>query len=638
MSSRSLRGPVAALMIGAAAVATAGPATDEADLTRLVGQRVEDFALTDATTGQPVRLHDFEGKSAAVLVFTGVGCPIGDLYMPRLVDLEKRYRDRGVVFLAIDSNVLREPAALADQAKQFNLPFPILIDDGHKVADALAAERTCEALVLDAKAHLRYRGAIDDQYGIGAAREAPKQNFLADAIDAVLAGRTPETAGTSVVGCPIERDRPSAEVDRAQLAALPVEARVTALVGAAQRVRSASEELLKAWEEVEGDEAIEVGAVNYAEHVAPILQAKCQTCHRPGQVAPFPLLGYDDARRRASAIAEAVDLRRMPPWHADPRHGRFENDRSLTPRDRATLLAWVEQDAPRGNPADEPAPKAWPEGWTIGEPDAVIEMAETYTVKSEGVEPYRWFRVPSGFTEDKWIEAAEARPGDPTVVHHILVFAVPPGTKARPDFRRGHLVGYAPGDIPSVYPAGTAKKIAAGSDLIFQMHYTPNGKVRIDRSKVGFRFARGPIDREALTLAIPQGRLEIPPHDPDYRADSKFNFPRDAQLLGFLPHMHLRGKDFQYTATYADGTSETLLSVPAFDFGWQSYYRLAKPLAFRKGEQIDCRAHFDNSAANPVNPDPTATVRWGDQTWEEMMIGYVDISFPIDAAGADGDD
>jgi hypothetical protein len=340
-------------------------------------------------------------------------------------------------------------------------------------------------------------------------------------------------------------------------------------------------------------------------------------------VGPFPLEKYDDARGHAAMIREVVDDRRMPPWHADPRYGKFSNDRRLSPRERSTLLAWVDHGAPLGDPAALPAPRTFPEKWTIGTPDAVFEIPAPQVVAAQGTLDYVHVRVPTHFKEDRWIQAAEAQPGDRAVVHHIIVYVDDHGGRRR---RGGeaHLCGFAPGDLPTVLPAGTAKKIPAGSDLIFQIHYTPNGTMRTDRSRVGFIYAKAPVEHQAYTHGIAQRRFLIPPGADNYPVASSFTFPRDAHLLSFMPHMHLRGKSFEYRATYPDGTSEVLLSVPAYDFGWQTAYALATPKAMPKGTRIDCQAHYDNSAGNPANPDPKRAVTWGDQTFEEMMIGYID--------------
>ncbi len=631
MSTTAVRWALFALAIGLGSNLETLAFAQEADsesLSRMIGEPVAGFTLPDVSTGEPLAIDHCQEAKARVLIFTGIDCPVGDLYMPRLLELVDRFSPQGAVFFGINSNRLQTAEEAAEQVKSFGLNFPILKDEGNVVADALQVLRTCEVLVIDAQGVLRYRGAVDDQYGLGIAREEPRMHYLADAIEAVLAGEDVRYEATSVVGCPIER----VEVAPFEKRDLPVAERVTALVSAADLVRPPSEELTAAWAEYAPDEDAlidEVGPVTYSKDVAPIILNKCQNCHRPSQVGPFTLFNYEEVARRANGIQEVVDLRRMPPWHADPRHGHFDNNRSLTSLERATLLAWIEQGTPEGDPANLPEPIEWSDGWLIGEPDLVVEMPEPYTVKAEGVENYQYIKVPLNLPEDRWIQAAEARPGDRSVVHHIIAYIVPKGQR-RADERRGHLCGYAPGEMPTILPPGTAKKIPAGSDLVLQMHYTPIGKVRRDRSQVGLIFAKEPPAREGITMPMANSRFEIPPGDPAYEVRSGRTFDRETRLHAFMPHMHLRGKAFQYTLTRAgQKDSEILLQIPAYDFGWQSYYRLAEPIELKPGDRIDCVAHFDNSTGNPVNPDPEATVRWGDQTWQEMMIGYVDISFPI---------
>ncbi|MGH9675829.1 MAG: hypothetical protein ACRD36_01900, partial [Candidatus Acidiferrum sp.] len=356
-------------------------------------------------------------------------------------------------------------------------------------------------------------------------------------------------------------------------------------------------------------------------------------CHRPTQVGPMPLLTYDDALAWSEMIREVVTQNRMPPWYADPAYGEFSNDRRLTKDDRAALLAWVDGGCPKGDAKLMPPAKAYPEGWRIGKPDVVITMPEAYHVPakagSQGIE-YQYFVVPTNFPEDVWVQAAEAKPGNAAVVHHIIAFARPPdgGQRDRQDkVGNGFLVAYAPGDMPAVFSPGIAKRIAKGSDIIFQLHYTPNGMAGDDRSSVAFVFAKGPPRHEARTRAIEQNFLAIPKGASNHEVKVSSTFRRDAELLSLMPHMHLRGKDFEYRVRFPDGKSEVLLSVPHYDFNWQSIYRLKRPLKLPAGTKIECTAHYDNSAGNPNNPDPTKNVFWGDQTWEEMMIGFVDYEY-----------
>jgi peroxiredoxin len=595
----------------------------EPPLDRGIGKPVADFTLAD-TAGKPVRLHDFGRKQTVVLVFLGTDCPVGNLYAPRLVELSRQYQDRKVAFLAINANAHETAEQAAAHARTHGIAFPVLKDTGNEVADQLQVERMCDVLLIDEEGVLRYRGAVDDQYGQGTRKDAPAKPYLRDALEAVLAGRPVEVAATPVIGCLLDR-------------AVAPPARAVQ----SRRVRPAAAELIAAFDAVEGKEPVEVGRVTYAGDVAAILQKRCQSCHRPGEVAPFSLLSYDDARGHAAMIAEVVDDRRMPPWHADPRYGHFRNDRHLDARERATLLAWVEQGAPLGDPAVLPPPRTFTEGWQIGTPDIIFELPESQTVAAQGTIPYIYLRVPTHFKEDVWVQAAEARPGDAAVVHHIVV-GIDDHSGKRRGMGEGHLCGTAPGDMPTILPPGTAKLIPAGSDLIFQMHYTPVGTVHTDRSRVGLVLAKGPVEHRVHTRAIGQRDFLIPPGAPNYPVTSTFTFPRDAHLYSFMPHMHLRGKTFKYMATYPNGSSEVLLSVPAYDFGWQSVYMLAEPKAMPKGTRIDCYATFDNSADNPSNPDPTKAVAFGEQTWEEMMIGWLDYidDAPVVAGGtaAGGED
>ncbi len=603
------------------AVATAAAEDEAPPLDRMVGQRMSNFTLNDPAANRPYSLYGFAGKKGVVLIFMGTECPVGNVYAPRMVVLNHEYRAKGIVFLGINSNAGDTEAEVAEHAKQYELDFPVLKDRDNVVADMALADRTPEVLVLDGAARIRYRGAIDDQYSYGARRPEPKNHYLRDALDAILEGREVETRATEVIGCRIERVEPKVAEKKA---------------GEDVRVRPAAPEIMAAHEEID-PEVGDLGQVTYASTAAAIIQNKCQSCHRPGQVAPFPLTNYDEVRKHSAMIEEVVDNRRMPPWHADPRHGDFSNDRSLTAKERATLLAWIEQGTPLGDPKDIPEAPDYPEGWSIGEPDVVFELPEPYTVPAQGVVDYVYLRVPTNFTEDKWVQAAEARPGARSVVHHILVFVDDHQGKGRRGPEGGsHFCGYAPGDMPSNFADGTAKKIPAGSDLIFQMHYTPDGRVRQDVSKVGFVFAKAPVTREARTVPVLNSKFMIPANADNVPVSASMTLPHDVRLLSFMPHMHLRGKSFQYTITKPGGEPEIALSVPAYDFGWQSYYVLKEPMDLPKGTKIDCLAHYDNTAGNPHNPDPEKIVRWGEQTFEEMMIGYIDIDVPVADAPREG--
>jgi hypothetical protein len=362
--------------------------------------------------------------------------------------------------------------------------------------------------------------------------------------------------------------------------------------------------------------------VTFSKDVAPIFYKNCTGCHRPGEIAPMSLLTYKDARPWAKSIRDKVANREMPPWHADPKHGEWRNDRRISQEAINTIISWVNN----GDPKDLPAMPEYTPGWRIGKPDETFSAPEQ-SVPAEGVVAYQYLTVPTNFKEDRWITSAEIRSSAHAVVHHVIVFVQEPGATSRLQGRL--LVGFAPGEDPAVFRPGFGRKIPAGSNLLFQIHYTPNGTPAKDISTVGLIYAKAPVQHTVVTRPVLQTAFEIPPGDPNYQVKSSFTFNESAQLYSFMPHMHLRGKDFEYKAIFPDGTSKILLSVPRYDFNWQTYYVLKDPIAVPKGTRIECVAHFDNSTNNKYNPDPTKAVKWGDQTWEEMMIGWM--SFVYDS-------
>jgi hypothetical protein len=392
--------------------------------------------------------------------------------------------------------------------------------------------------------------------------------------------------------------------------------------------------------------------VTFYQDVLPVLQKNCQNCHRPGESAPMSLLTYAEARPWAKAMKQAVLSRKMPPWFADAKHGSWANDRSLAEADRNVLIAWADSGAREGDSKHAPAPLRFTEGWTIGKPDTVFEMPAAAEVPAQGTIEYQYIVVPTGFTEDKWVQTAEARPGNRALVHHIIAFVREPGSKWMRDAQPGvpfipqkkkddngrqvggensfggeFLVGYAPGTVPETLAPGQAKLIKAGSDIVFQMHYTANGKAGSDRSRLGLIFAKEPPKERVFMLAVGTQKFVIPAGADNHRVDASMTLHADTTLVSLLPHMHLRGKAFEYRAVYPTGETEVLLSVPKYDFNWQlSYYPTVKKV-LPKGTKIEATAFYDNSANNPANPDPKSEVRYGDQSWEEMMFGFFDVAF-----------
>jgi hypothetical protein len=394
------------------------------------------------------------------------------------------------------------------------------------------------------------------------------------------------------------------------------------------------------------------GAPAFYRDVLPILQQHCQACHRPGEVAPMPFVTYGQTRPFARVIAEDARNRKMPPWFADPRVGHFSNDASLSAEEIDTLAAWAAANAPAGNAADAPPPRHWAEGWNIPQPDLVVRMPKPVAIPALCDVEYTYEIVPTGFTEGRWVQMSEIRPSSRENVHHAVVYIRPPDSpwlrhapvgvpftassmkneEDRHDTRTTKadiLLVYAPGSSPDNWPEGMAKFIPAGSDLIFQMHYTTHGRATTDQTSVGIVFAKQPPAKRVLTLQLTNSSFVIPPGVDDHRVEVHGSLPNDALLLSFFPHMHLRGKRFEYNILRADGTTETLLRVN-YDFYWQLSYRLAQPLPLKARTVLQAVAWYDNSKNNPHNPDPSSAVYWGDQTYDEMMVGFFDVAVPPD--------
>ncbi len=388
-------------------------------------------------------------------------------------------------------------------------------------------------------------------------------------------------------------------------------------------------------------------AASFYPDVAPILERRCQTCHRSGGMAPMPLTSYEEVRPWAKAIRQSVIQRTMPPWPADRNHGRFANDPTLPESEILTIRDWVDSGSPRGKSADRRAAKTWPDQWTI-RPDLIAGMPRPFRLPARGEVDYQYVVIPLGLKKDQWVNAVEAKPGNRTVVHHIVLYVRQPGSdwlkevpagevwapKGRTIAEKrsiGHttsdiLLVYAPGSAATRWRAGMAKKIQAGSDLVLQIHYTPNGKPASDQTQVALEFAAGDPQYQVLTLQMGTDRIRIPPGDSDYRLTVSGTMPNDALLLSLFPHMHLRGKSFEYRLTGANGQYETLLKIPRWNFNWQMDYVLAEPKLLRAGQRLQIEAHYDNSANNPDNPDPSAEVEWGESSFEEMMIGFFDLA------------
>ena len=403
--------------------------------------------------------------------------------------------------------------------------------------------------------------------------------------------------------------------------------------------------------------AAESRAPTYHRDVAPILQARCETCHRSGEIGPMSLRSYAEVRPWAEAIKESVLLKRMPPWFADSRVGlHFKNDRSLSQAEIDTLAAWADAGAPEGDRLDAPAHKEYLEGWNIPEPDLIFELSRPFEVPAEGDVEYQYHVIPTGFTRDTWVRASEIRPNNREVVHHVIVFVRPPGStymeearpgefyvpdKAKERTRRNNkrevFSRYTPGFPAEVLAPGEARLIPAGSDFVVQLHYTPTGKPQTDRSRFGLVLATEPTRREVRTVAILNRTFAIPPGAANFRIDARQEITSPLEVTALKPHMHLRGKAFEYRVVWPDGGKDVLLRVPRYDFNWQLNYELAEPLSLPRGAVLEATGWYDNSPNNPANPDPGQEVRWGDQSREEMMIGWYEATFPVNDSGKSDD-
>ncbi len=580
------------------------------------GTKVASFTLRDFR-GAESSLEQFAAKKAVVLAFVGCECPVAKLYGPRLATLAKAYEAQGVQFLGIDANQQDGVSQIARFARDSGIAFPILKDVNNVLADQLGVERTTEVVVLDGERTIRYRGRIDDQYNVGISRTTTTQNDLSAALDELLAGKPISKPATPAVGCFIGRVRKSPAT----------------------------------------------GTVTFAKDVARILNTHCVECHRPGQIGPFSLTSYEDAIGWADTIDEVVRQGRMPPWHADPRYGHFANDSRLTALEKKTIADWVQAGTPEGDPKDAPPAPVFAEGWRIPKPDVVFTIPKPYKVKATGTIDYQFFVIDTGFTEDKWIQAAEVKPSCRAVVHHALIFAQPPseplvlnpdtmtpqkgvlnrggggarqggnrpagGPRGRGPTEGGFiskwLAAAVPGARPMWLPEGMAKRAPAGSRLVIQIHYTATGAPQEDQCSIGLVFADPKaVRKEVVTDMVANPRFEIPPRAPDFKVEAERVLEQDEEVLAWMPHTHVRGIGFKYEAIYPDGKKEVLLNVPRYDFNWQNTYVLTEPKLLPKGTTLRGEARYNNSASNLANPDPNHAVHWGEQTWEEMMIGYYD--------------
>jgi thiol-disulfide isomerase/thioredoxin len=540
--------------------------------------------------GGDLKLASLKENKATVLALFSATCPISNKLAPELARIEKDYASKQVRVLLVNTATGNNAEEVEKFLADHQLKSVVLSDPGQSLQRSLGASTTTEVFVLDAARTLVYRGAINDQYGLGYSKDAPKKHYLRGALDAVLRDGTPEISATSAPGCALD--------------------------------------LAKA------DAIAANSGLTYHKDISRILQSNCVACHHKDGLGPFSLESYADVIEHAGMIKKQVDRGAMPPWFAAKQEGRaheWANDRSLSARDKTELLAWLNSDRAEGSVADAPLPRRYEEQWMIGKPDAVFQIPRPVQVKAEGFMPYQTQTVETSFPEDRWVSAYEVMPTARAVVHHVIVRIHGKDAKIadREEGRDGFFAAYVPGNSYRVLPDGFAKRLPAGSRMSFQIHYTPNGKAAEDQVKIGLHFAKQAPQYEVHVAALSNPRLNIPAGQANHVETALQVIPGNMMLTAYMAHMHVRGKAFKYELIAADGKTETLLDIPRYDFNWQLQYDLAQPKFIPAGSTIKVTAVFDNSSGNPANPDPNKNVRWGPQTFDEMMIGYVEHFTPL---------
>jgi peroxiredoxin len=518
-----------------------------------------------------------------VIAYFGATCPISGKLGPELARLEKDLTAQKVRMILVCPVAVESSEDIQKFITDHALTSSVIHDTEGQLTSQLAATTTTEVFLIDAARTLIYRGAINDQYGLGYAKSKPNKTYLRDALTAMLKGEDPQIAATTAPGCALD--------------------------------------LKPRTEQAQTD-------ITYHHQISRIIQANCLECHRKDSVAPFSLETYEDVIEHAGMMRKQVERGAMPPWFAaEPpagQHSPWLNDTSLSKQDKQDLLTWLASDRPKGNPSDAPKPRTFPKEWSLGTPDAIVQLPEPISIKAEGTMPYQFVTTTTDFPEDRWVQGYEIMPTDRSVVHHVIIQVHPKGSNVRDrgEGSEGYWAAYVPGNATRMWPQGFAKKIPSGATVSFQIHYTPNGKKTQDQLKMGLIFAKEKPRYVVHTAAVVQGRLNIPAGAPNHLEVKEQKIPTNMNLLACMAHMHVRGKAFKFELTTPEGEKEVLLDIPRYDFNWQLRYDYAQPKFIPQGSRIKISARFDNSDKNPANPDPTQNVRWGQQTYDEMMIGY----------------
>jgi hypothetical protein len=524
-------------------------------------------------------LSDLGESKGYALVFLNSSCPIAQRYLPRVEEMHKKYAPQGIQFVAVYNSQDETPKDIAAHGLALGVTMPLVWDEGQVCTKALGVDRVPQVVLLDASKRIVYSGRIDDQYRTGGVQPKVTRHDLAEAVDELLAGKPITVAETTVDGCKVT-----------------------------------------GWQAPQFDHA-----VTFHEHVEPILQNRCQRCHHEGTAAPFGLVSYDEAKAQGEMLAEVVRDRRMPPWYAHSEYGHFSNDPTLSRTERDLVEAWVNAGMPKGDASKAPKPLEFEKTeWRIGEPDLVLTTAKPHKIKAVGYLPYQYVFLQPPFPDDTYVESIEIRPHNRAVVHHCNAFYVDPVTKKANTST--FITGYVPGGMPFVMEPGIAQRIPKGAVIGLQIHYVTTGKDEESTISIGFRYAKGTVQKTTHFTLLDPRDIAIPPGDSFYEKKATKKIEKDSTLLGLFTHMHLRGRDMTFFAHYPDGKHETLLQIPNYNFEWQLGY-VCPPAPNEKkipaGTELEAIAHFDNSKFNPYNPDPKYTVPYGDQSYDEMFNGFI---------------
>jgi peroxiredoxin len=547
-------------------------------------KEVLNFALYDLR-GQLHELRRSQAR-AVVLFFTANGCPVARQSASKLNRLRERYAERGVEVFMVNASPGDDRRSIGQEMKELRVPYlPVLKDDTQGVARHLGVNRTGVTLAISTKDwSVFYRGAIDDQLVEGAQKPQPTELYLETALTEFLEGKTITTASTVARGCALTFD---------------------------------------------GGEGPDSAPVSYAKDVAPILEKNCVSCHSPGNIGSWSMTtGHRKVKSMSKMIEEVVLTRRMPPWDADPAIGKFANKPELSLRDAQTLLRWIHQGAPRGEGDDPLAEVKAPatSDWPLGPPDIILRLPKPENIPATGVLPYRHLQVRADNPTDAWVGAVWVKPGNNKVVHHVLLRIKENGPKDHTG-ADAMFVGWAPGSYRGAFPAGSGKFLPANAKFDIEMHYTPNGSPQTDQTEIGLYLLK---EKPALvyeSVPVMNSSFEIRPGDPASAVQAMYGFKQNATLHSVTPHMHLRGRTMKFETLYPDGRREVLCSVPRYDFNWQLTYQLAQPRKIPAGTWALLSGTFDNSRQNPANPDPKKTVHWGDQSFDEMFLGWYNVTW-----------